>query len=277
MTTGIASPRADHGGPAPPRRLVLALAGLVGLVGFGAGSRFEVPDLEERLTALTPAEPRAYFELAEEIVEESRAREDVALARRLFGLAGRLDPDRYAASSLLALAELRSEPGASELRAAAEMLLGDSGRRRVGRRGRVDAETALAVSEAFGAFGAGRFVPLRRLLQDASVLRVLEEREAVLPNGVEWFRRTVQDRPQAGLLLEGQRLALLHLELSLLEPGESDWSTILVIGGDRPLLELDVDGLERLLLDEVRLRPLYRDGRWIERAAPPAAGRAESR
>lgn len=274
MMIGIRRHRLDDRGLAPARGLALVLAGLIGL---GAGAPVELPDLEERLVALTPSEPRGYFELAEEIVEESRAREDVALARRLFGLAGRLDPERFAASSLLALAELRSEPGASELRAAAEMLLGDSGRRRVGRGGRVDAETALAISEAFGAFGAGRFVPLRRLLQDASVRRILEEREAVLPNGVAWFEQTVRDRPQAGLLLEPQRLALLHLELSLLEPGGSDWSTILVIGGDRPLLELDVDGLERLLLDEERLRPLYRDGRWVERSTPPAAKPPERR
>lgn len=254
--------------------LVLVLAGLFGI---GAGAATEVPNLEGRLTALTPSEPRAYFELAEEVVEASREREDVALARRLFGLAGRLDPDRYAASSLLALAELGSEPGASELRAAAEMLVGESGWSGFRRGGSVDAETALAISEAFGAFGAGRFVPLRRLLQDGSVRRILEEREAVLPNGVAWFERTAKDRPQPGLLLERQRLALLHLELSLLEVGGSDWSTILAIGGDRPLLELDVDGLERLLLDEERIRPLYRDGRWVERAAPSPPGEAGSR
>lgn len=253
-------------------RLRLVLAVVLGSGLASSVTAAEVPELEKRLGALTPSDPRAYFELAEEVAEASQEADDLALARRLFGLAGRLDPDRYAASALLALADLRSEPGASELRAAAEMFMGETGRRRVRRSGRVDAETALAISEAFGAFSAGRFIPLRRLLADGSMRRILEEREDVLPNGVKWFERTVKDRPREGLLLERQRLVLLHLELSLLEAGGPDWSTILAIGGDRPLMELKADGLERLLLDEERLRPFHRDGRWVERATPRPTG-----
>ena len=57
---------------------------------------------------------------------------------------------------------------------------------------------------------------------------------------------------------------MIHLELSLLERGHPDWSTLLAIEGDPPLLEVDSSRLEKMLLDEERLRPLRRDGRWVE-------------
>ena len=222
-------------------------------------------DLERRLEALDPNDPQAYFELAEDLAEGVRGRPNVSVSRRLFGLAGRLDPEKYAASAALALASLESDAiQATKLRAAATLLPGGGGLNTVRRGGRVDAEMALSISEAFGAFSSGRPTPLRRLLADRSVRRVLESWDDVLPGGVDWLQAAADDRPGARTLDPRERLSIIHLELSLLERGHPDWSTLLVIEGDPPLLEVDASRLETMLLDEERLRPLRRNGRWVE-------------
>jgi hypothetical protein len=222
-------------------------------------------ELERRLERLDPNDPQAYFELGEDLAEGVRGRPDVAIARRLFGLAGRLDPEKYAASAALALASLESDSSeATKLRAAATLLPGGGGMNVVRRGGRVDPEMALSISTAFGAFSSGRPSPLRRLLADRSVRRILESWDDVLPGGVDWLQAAADDRPGSRTLALKERLLMIHLELSLLERGHPDWSTLLVIEGDPPLLEVDSSRLEKMLLDEERLRPLRRDGRWVE-------------
>ena len=236
-------------------------------VGFSmvSGNAGRDAELERRLERLDPNDPQAYFELAEDLAEGVRGRPDVAVARRLFGLAGRLDPEKYAASAALALASLESDSSeATKLRAAATLLPGGSGMNTVRRGGRVDPEMALSISTAFGAFSSGRPSPLRRLLADRSVRRILESWDDVLPGGVDWLQAAADDRPGSRTLALKERLLMIHLELSLLERGHPDWSTLLAIEGDPPLLEVDSSRLEKMLLDEERLRPLRRDGRWVE-------------
>ena len=236
-------------------------------VGFSmvSGNAGRDAELERRLERLDPNDPQAYFELAEDLAEGVRGRPDVAVARRLFGLAGRLDPEKYAASAALALASLESDSSeATKLRAAATLLPGGGGMNAVRRGGRVDPEMALSISTAFGAFSSGRPSPLRRLLADRSVRRILESWDDVLPGGVDWLQAAADDRPGSRTLALKERLLMIHLELSLLERGHPDWSTLLAIEGDPPLLEVDSSRLEKMLLDEERLRPLRRDGRWVE-------------
>ena len=236
-------------------------------VGFSmvSGNAGQDAELERRLERLDPNDPQAYFELAEDLAEGVRGRPDVAVARRLFGLAGRLDPEKYAASAALALASLESDSSeATKLRAAATLLPGGGGMNAVRRGGRVDPEMALSISTAFGAFSSGRPSPLRRLLADRSVRRILESWDDVLPGGVDWLQAAADDRPGSRTLALKERLLMIHLELSLLERGHPDWSTLLAIEGDPPLLEVDSSRLEKMLLDEERLRPLRRDGRWVE-------------
>ncbi|MAD77790.1 MAG: hypothetical protein CMJ51_00280 [Planctomycetaceae bacterium] len=236
-------------------------------VGFSmvSGNAGRDAELERRLERLDPNDPQAYFELAEDLAEGVRGRPDVAVARRLFGLAGRLDPEKYAASAALALASLESDSSeATKLRAAATLLPGGGGMNTVRRGGRVDPEMALSISTAFGAFSSGRPSPLRRLLADRSVRRILESWDDVLPGGVDWLQAAADDRPGSRTLALKERLLMIHLELSLLERGHPDWSTLLAIEGDPPLLEVDSSRLEKMLLDEERLRPLRRDGRWVE-------------
>lgn len=222
-------------------------------------------DMELRLEALDPTDPRGYFELAEDLADRE-SEESRRMARRLFGLAGRLDPDKYASSAALGLAELSADARSrSRLRAAATMLPGGtlvvSGRSRRN----IDPATAFEVSEAFGDFRAGKMIKLRRLLEDPAVRRLLESSDEVLPGGVRWLEESMTKGRQLPELTQRDQLAMLRFELMLLEGGRPSWSTLLTVEGDPALLEFDAEGMKRLLLDEETLRPVRRDGRWVER------------
>ena len=223
------------------------------------------PELETRLEALDPTNPRAYFELAEDLAE-SNSDEERRLARRLFGLAGRIDREKYAASSALGIAELATDPRTrNRLRAAATMLPGGSPLLIGSLRQKIDGQTAFQVSEAFGEFRTGRMVKLRRLFDDPVVRRLFETSDDVLPGGVDWLEEASKNGRRGPELSQADQLALLRFELMLLESGRPTWSTLLAVEGDPPLLEIDAEGLDRLLLDEEKIQPLRRDGRWVAR------------
>ena len=187
-------------------------------------------------------------------------------ARRLFGLAGRLDPDKYASSAALGLAELAADARSrSRLRAAATMLPGGASVVHGQFRRNIDPATAFEVSEAFGDFRAGKMIKLRRLLEDPAVRRLLESSDDVLPGGVRWLEESMPKGRQLPELSQTDQLAMLRFELMLLEGGRPSWSTLLTVEGDPALLEFDAEGMERLLLDEETLRPVRRDRRWVER------------
>ncbi len=69
------------------------------------------PGLDERLAALSPANPEAYFLLGEEAIDESQ----LDTAARLFVLAAVLDGERFGRSACLALAEIEKRRGRSAL------------------------------------------------------------------------------------------------------------------------------------------------------------------
>jgi hypothetical protein len=63
-----------------------------------------------RLAHLSRDNPRAYRDYAEELAGQDADPEARALARRLYLLAAKLDPDRFASSSLLAMSALANTP-----------------------------------------------------------------------------------------------------------------------------------------------------------------------
>ena len=245
-----------------------ALAAMfIGLATATPGWSSEVlsPELETRLEALDPANPRAYFELAEDLAD-SNSEAERRLARRLFGLSGRIDREKYAASAALGIAELASDPRTrNRLRAAATMLPGGSPLLIGSMRQKIDAQTAFQVSEAFGEFRTGRMIKLRRLFDDPVVRRLFETSDDVLPGGFDWLQEASKSGRRAPELSQADQLALLRFELMLLEKGRPTWSTLLAVEGDPPLLEIDAEGLDRLLLDEEKIQPLRREGRWVAR------------
>ena len=225
-------------------------------------------DWEPRLEALDPRQPMSYFELGEEIADAAASSESPRLkelARRLFGIAGRIDREGLGASAALALASLAPDRRtAARLRAVAAMQAGRRGS--VGalpERPRVDATTAMAVSEAFGGFRTGRTSKLRVLLEDPEGLRLLERWDETLPGGVAWLtersRRSARSRPD---LSEPEVLAMLRVEVGLLHALRPTWSSVLDLDDDEPLLEIPVENIDEMILDG-ELLPYRRNGRWV--------------
>lgn len=227
-------------------------------------------DLTRRLEALDPSRPIMYLELAEELADRLPSGEspDRALARRLYGLAGRLDPDGLAASAALGLASLASDARtAARFRAAASLLDPDAAGATGTGRPEVDLETAFEVSDAFGGFRSGRSVGLRRLLEDPTRERLLRAWDDALPGGVDWLRRQAEtggrNRPALG---RDDVLAMIRVELVLLDLGRPSWSTLLAIDDDPAIVDLRPERvLDMLLDDDDAARPVHRGGEWRPR------------
>ncbi|MHC4589637.1 MAG: hypothetical protein ACYTAQ_09945 [Planctomycetota bacterium] len=141
--------------------------------GTGGGafdSRDEAGRWERRLEALSPADPMAYFELAEEVADTAGSESQVALARHLFGLAGALDPQRLGRSACLAIADLEPNEYAKRRLLALGALLdrragGFAGRQPVGVVA-IHPEAALAVSEALSYYRKGEGARALKLLDE---------------------------------------------------------------------------------------------------------------
>ena len=236
-----------------------------------AGSAHRPLDVADRyaqqLAELKPSEPIAYFQLAEEISDAlPDDAEAIRLARLLYGTAGRLDLEGLGSSSALAIAQItRDSKERMRLRAAATML--DPMQEDVfgfGPGGSVDSETALEISEAFGAFRTGRGQRLRQVLSDPARRQLLVEMEEQLPaGGVTWLEtasRQSRGRPE---LDRNSRAMMLRIEVRLLEGATPSWSSEALGGGAMPLLQITRDEIDEMLGGEPQ-RPYWRDGRWVD-------------
>ena len=219
----------------------------------------------ERLLALTPAEPLAYYELAEEIVDTTPSDPDaIRLARWLYGTAGRLDMDALGSSAALAIAQMTADKKERRrLRAAAMMLDPLHGEMRVSADSTVvDAETAFAISEAFGGFRTGRGQRLRRMLSDPSRRELLNRYDDLLPGGVVWLDEASK-RPRGRPVLDRNDLVqMLRVEVRLLEGETPSWSSEALGGGATPLLEIKREEIDDLLGGNPE-KPYWRDGAWV--------------
>jgi hypothetical protein len=232
----------------------------------GAGS---VIDLTRRLEALDPGQPMGYLELAEEIADGLTAGEspERSLARRLFGLAGRLDPEGLGSSAALGLASLAPNARLAERYRAIATLAESSPRPSLGgRRLEVDAATAMEVSEAFSSFRIGRFAPMRRVLEDPARRRLIRTWDQALSGGVDWLERESRNGGDQRPPLDRDRaLMMIRIELLLLDRGRPAWSTLLPLEGDPPLLDLQTESVATMLLDaDAASRPRYRNGVWVK-------------
>jgi len=226
----------------------------------------------ERLEELRPTLPMAYFELAEEIADEADNGEERALARRLFALAGVLDRERLGRSACLALADLAErEHDRRRLFALASLLGGAgigqaaSGPFGLGWGGTPDPSAVLAVTEAFSYFRRGEGSKALAALGEPGAMELLNACGPYLPGGVNRFLEECRSfrgrvRPH---LSEADEVRMMRLEMALLAGSDRPWSSALLYGRGRPLIEVDPDRLEQTLQTDAS-RPLYRDGRWVE-------------
>lgn len=230
-------------------------------------------DWEDRLTALTPDDPAAYFDLAEEIADAAQDEEDRALARHLFGLAGALDIDRFARSACLALADLNDDPTEKRrLLALARLLderLGDQGWVTAPGAEAIDAAAALALVESFSYYRRGQGARALALLDDGGGA-ALFARYADAIGGEARFRENAR-RYRGGespVKSDAEVGEMLLLESGLLAGGGRSWSADLLLHRGRTLVEVDPERIgEALGVDPSR--SVRRNERWV---APATGG-----
>lgn len=264
--TWLAATAVAHGGEVEP-------AGDLGV---------RVPGLGEKLSALSPAEPMAYFLLGEEVLVEARSEADLALARTLLVLAHEADrrtdrPRGLSRSVYLALASIaRDENERRWLRALAE----ESVRGPIVPRQGVGEEEvrpeALALAEAIGHWRAGDSRAARESLRAEGVSRLIERVSASVSGASEVLIRLEQDVSCSGCrnrgivrspggragagdeaymlcplcrgnpgprLSAGEFASSLAAESVLVRSRHGLWSAQVWLDGGRPLREPDADAL----------------------------------
>jgi hypothetical protein len=225
---------------------------------------------ERRLEALGPADPMAYFELAEEVADSAADEGERALARRLFGIAGALDPQRLGRSACLALADLEPVAHARRRLLALAALLDERGggpaEDQPGGADALDPVAALAVSEAFGHYRRGNGARALRVLEKPGAMDLLEAWGGAVFRGGSagfledcWLYRSSR-RP---VLKDQDRMGMLRFEAAVLAGANRSWSGDLLLNEGRPLIEVDPDHIEDVLGVNAD-RPCYRSGRWHE-------------
>lgn len=155
--------------------------------------RVVIPDLDDRLEALSPADPRAYFTMGEEVAAQAITPEEVVLARTLHVLAFELDRRRQAAGAI-------ADPG---LGASVCLALADLSRHEEDRRWLVSMARSLdrryaspdwsraaqpsysgqagfRAAEFLGLVRSGDGIQAREALRREDVLYVLEDYERML-------------------------------------------------------------------------------------------------
>jgi hypothetical protein len=253
--------------------------GIMSLLLLGAG-RGMAPDWSTRLAALDPVRPLDYFELGEEVADAARTVDDRALARKLFGLAGALDPSTFGRSAALAQASLADDDRQRRTLVALASLLdaGSSLATLSIQRSGIDAEHAVALSEAFSHLRRGQGPRATSVLRAPAANALLEQFGVRLTGGPDRFREDCRAF-KSGLRPSypaAQIVAMLEVEEAVLaaavppnEQRSTMWSTSLVETNGTPLLEVDVTKLD-VALGVDPTRPYWRNGQW--EAASSAAG-----
>ena len=252
-------------------RIICSVPALI-LVAVSAAWFQAAPDFTSRLTSLEPSNPRAYFELAEEIAEVAQTDEQRELAEHLFALAAVLDPRTFGRSSCLGLAQIEKDPAAKRRLLALASLLDPSRFSSVPvsaieaeRRTEASAAAIMGATEALSRYRKGQGALALTAAKRPGVMEVLETARAAIPGGLARFLEDCklykgQTRPP---LSEDEINALLRLEAALLAQANRTWDGELLLSGGQPLVEVDPDRLEESL-DVDATRNVYRDGRWVK-------------
>ncbi len=253
------------------KRVMIILALLCAVVGVGVAQdaggsgRGTWIEWEDRLEALTPTEPMDYFELAEEIMDGADTAARRELARRLFRIAGVLDPHRLGRSSCLALADLSDAPRERRRLLALAELLGASTRGVVRRADETSREAALAVSEAFSHYRQGDGAKALRSLDAPGAMELLERHSDALRGGAARFLAECEDLQRGSITATANDPeTLLQLEIALLASDARTWGSELAVNTGRTLIEVDPTRLDRSF--DIDPEAVYfRNGRWVQR------------
>ncbi|MHC5023417.1 MAG: hypothetical protein ACYTGG_05835 [Planctomycetota bacterium] len=251
----------------PAAALAIVLIATLAIGRPAPSARQEAPWMV-RLEALSPDNPMAYFELAEEIADTTEDERELDLARHLFKLAGVLEPDRLGRSACLALADLEHiDHVRARYFVLASLLDNTAGLpawTRPDAAETISRTVALGVSEALGHFRQGQGPKAISTLRDSEALEFLERQEHLLPYGMKRFLAdcNIYRGGRRPTLARVDILRMLRAEHSLLAGEARGWTSDLLLKKARPLVEVDPDRLPAEFGLSTN-RPLYRNGRWI--------------
>jgi hypothetical protein len=231
----------------------------------------------DELRALSPSDPLAYIELAEDMLDaahtvDTRSGNELRqLAQQLFGRAGALDPSVYGRSACLALAELSSDKMERERFLALAKLLPSRDVLAAWSLGAheqpVSPSVALALSEALGYYRQGLGNRALSTLQKHDTETVLERFGDLLPGGPDRFledcKHYVGGRKPT--IFEDGIARMLILESALLAGTERTWAGEVLLTTAPPLIEIDPSRLDEMLGVDAS-RPYFVNGSW-ERVA----------
>ncbi len=248
-----------------------------------------IPDLAARLAALDPSNPRAYFELAEEVAYEIPSTGGQTLARTLFVLAMELDRRSgdelgLAHGACLALADMTPDPTERRWLIAIARSVAvdhDAPAWTLDEASTEDDQAPIRLADAMAEFRAGRRQRIKRfvdrdqiermLVRDGldagaadDVARTLERDVRSPPPSMAGGERTVRDPIERGKVrahpdnggnpgpaLNAEEMLLqLRAEAVLLGADPSSWAARALIDGGEPLRSIEPEEVgERYRVD----------------------------
>lgn len=252
--------------------LVCALSCLMGMCFLATQAAGPSDRWRTRLESLRPDNPLAYFELAEEMADAVASDAEIELARRLFALAGAIDPKAFGRSACLAMAHMeRDERARQRLLALAALLdqhrftsLPDAHGASAVRQPSRNIPALRAATEALSRYREGHGALAITAARKPGAIELLESGSSALPGGLARFLEDCKlYRGQLKPSLTNEDInSMLRLEAAWLAGDDRSWSSELFLTHGKPLIEVDPDRLEESLGVDAT-RSVFRNGSWV--------------
>lgn len=227
-------------------------------------------ELSRRLAALAPAEPAAYLELAEDVMDRAplggSPDADRALGRHLAALAGAIDVQHWGRSAALFLADHSSGDAERARMLALAALLDPAADVRVEAAERT--ESVLSLVRAFSLYARGDGPRAKDALARLGAAALLDRHPEILKGGAARFRADCDAMRTGGAptVSLAQLDALRQLAAAAIAGAPRSWAESVARYGAVPLAEVDLAD-PRALFGVDPAECAWVNGRW---ARPPA-------
>lgn len=227
----------------PMRMLALLLILCIGAAAFANSSDRWQDARAKRLAALTPDNPLAYLELAEEIADRAPSNgsgdADRALAIDLAAQAGALSMNTLGRSAALFIADVSRDSAQRARMTALAQVLGGTPPTAAAL---PDPAAVLGLAQAFSAYKRGHAARARAALDTRGTAALLDAHPEILQGGAVRFRADCASMKDgmAPPMTAAQTDALHALVTAALKPGSQSWSESFAVNGRTPLPDFDL-------------------------------------
>ena len=228
----------------------------------------EPPEFTARLAALSPDDPRAYFELGEEVADVAEDIDTRQLARELFSRAAVINPKTFGRSAALALADLETKQTRKRRLLALAHLLDDrqdtpNWLASESFRQDIPADAALELSEVFSFYRRGMGSRVESKLADSNAGKLLKQIAPAIGGERRFLENATRYRTGISpIKTDNELMTMLQLEIAMLAGENRPWSSELLLRGGRTLVEVNPERLaDSFEVDGDAL--YYRNGDWV--------------